>query len=419
METYTATIEFDRYEEIREALFNGDLSRAFDKRSFAEGNLRDGVVSISHGATQRARRRVENTQFRLDRLKEYERKLFPEILTELLDKLIHDDGRGDLVEIVAIPSIVLSARRAGVDLDASSLEEVRQLLGYSNVLTRSAMILDAKDPQAVRAEVLEGLVGFERDFVRPSWGRRVEAVERHRRGEIAADDLPRDILTVLLLHRTDPSLGYFEDGQIVREVGNYLMAGATTSASTVTNALDFLFTLAEQEPSVWDRVANDPLYAQRCVHETLRLRPTTPKMKRLAEADTSVAGRAIPKGALVILDAIQANQDVSVFGETAHLFDPERELDESVPRWGLSFGAGAHQCPGRTVAAGLPAPTNFEPDDEHLVGLVAVILQEMVRRGVQRDPEGVALPDPYTDRYTNWNTYAVRFTRARSAALVA
>src|SRR5436309_14083432 len=69
-----AVIEFQTYEEVRAALFNSDLSRSFDKRSFAEGNIRDGVVSISHGATHRARRRLENTQFRPDRLREYERQ---------------------------------------------------------------------------------------------------------------------------------------------------------------------------------------------------------------------------------------------------------------------------------------------------------------------------------------------------------
>ena len=38
------TITFDDYEAIRQALFDPNLSRSFDKRSYAEGNIRDGVV---------------------------------------------------------------------------------------------------------------------------------------------------------------------------------------------------------------------------------------------------------------------------------------------------------------------------------------------------------------------------------------
>ena len=55
---FSATIVLDRYVEIREALFNPNLSRTFDDRSYAEGNIRDGVVSISHGPVHRARRRI-------------------------------------------------------------------------------------------------------------------------------------------------------------------------------------------------------------------------------------------------------------------------------------------------------------------------------------------------------------------------
>ena len=44
---FSAVVTFDRYDEIREALFNTDLSRSFDKRSYHDGNIRDGVVSAS------------------------------------------------------------------------------------------------------------------------------------------------------------------------------------------------------------------------------------------------------------------------------------------------------------------------------------------------------------------------------------
>jgi hypothetical protein len=82
-----------------------------------------------------------------------------------------------------------------------------------------------------------------------------------------------------------------------------------------------------------------------------------------------------------------------------------------VPRWGLSFGAGAHQCPGRLVAGGLPVPSSFEVDSEHLFGLVAQMVQEVVRRGVRPDPDRKAVPDTRTERYTRWAEYPVIFPR--------
>lgn len=402
------TITFDDYEAIRQALFDPNLSRSFDKRSYAEGNIRDGVVSISHGAMQRARRRVENTQFRADRLKLYERDLFPKVLDELLDVLI-DQEHVDVFPVGELVSVVLAARRAGLDYDERSLPQLRTLVRYVDVFSQGAAILDAKDPEAVRALVYETYEEFERDFVRPSRERRLRLLEAERAGDATAEPVPHDILTVLLRHRDDPSLELADDGRVMREVATYLQGGTHTSAQTLTNALDLIF---EQDDAVAivDRLAEDPGFAQRVVHETLRLRPTTPKMKRRAEAETRVAGVTVPKDAVVILDAAAANRDRERFGPDADRFDPDRVLDPAVPRWGLAFGAGPHQCPGRSVAAGFPAPPG-EADEEHLFGLVALMLQAVARRGVRPDPERQPERDTRTERHTRWAHYPVRFER--------
>src|SRR5688500_17454917 len=117
---FAATITFDRYEDIRTALFDPNLSRTFDKRSYEDGNIRSGIVSIQHGAVHRARRRVENTQFRADVLRLYERELFPKVMNDLLDRLI-DSDRVDLFLIGEMLSVVIEARRAGVAYDAAML----------------------------------------------------------------------------------------------------------------------------------------------------------------------------------------------------------------------------------------------------------------------------------------------------------
>ena len=402
LERPVATVTFDTYEAIRQALFDANLSRSFDKRSYAEGNIRDGTVSISHGALQRARRRIENTQFRPDRLRLYERELFPKVLDDLLDVLI-DGPRVDIFPVGELLSVVLAARRAGLDVDPSSLDELRTLVHFVDVFSQGAAILDARDPEAVRQLVYETHRRFERDFVAPAAARRRTLIER-------GEAVPHDILTVLLQHAADPSLE-LDDGRILREVGTYLQGGTHTSAQTLTNALDLVFGLDDGGVATLDRITGDLAFAQRVVLETLRLRPTTPKMKRRAEADTIVAGVPIPADSLVVLDAETANRDGRLFGADAASFNPDRVLDPGVQRWGLAFGAGPHQCPGRSVAGGFPPPGDplQGVDNEHLYGLVALMLQAVARRGVRRDPEARPERDTRTERTTRWHSYPVRF----------
>jgi cytochrome P450 len=405
---FTETIELDRYEDIRAALFDPNLSRSFDKRSYEDGNIRSGIVSIAHGATHRARRRVENTQFRADVLRLYERELFPKVMNDLLDVLI-DGERVDIFPIGEMLSVVLAARRAGIEYDASSLDDLRTLVRHVDAFSQGAAILDATDPEAVRALVRAAYAEFERVFVRPASATRAALIERFRRGEIAEDQLPHDILTVLLLHREDPQIELDDDARIVREVATYLQGGTHTSAQTLVNALDLIFATGDDHARITRRLADDTLFAQRVVQETLRLRPTTPRMKRRAEADTEIAGRRVPKDSLVVLDIVAANRDPRLFGTDPDRFDPDRTIDASVQRWGLSFGGGPHQCPGRAVGGGFPVPADFHADDDHVFGLVALELQAVARRGVRPDPSGTPERDLRTARFTRWLHYPVRF----------
>ena len=225
-----------------------------------------------------------------------------------------------------------------------------------DIFSQGAAILDSKDPDTVRARVYEAYERFERDYVGPAWAQRAGLLDAHARGEIADDDVPHDILTALLRHRADPSLELGDERRIVREVATYLQGGTHTNGQVVVNATDLLFEALPEQPGILDRLAEDRLFAQRVVHETLRLRPTTPKIRRRTVADTTIAGRPIPANALVVLDVVAGNQDPALFGAQPERFDPDRTVAPDVPRWGHSFGAGAHICPGRTVGGGFPVP---------------------------------------------------------------
>jgi cytochrome P450 len=399
--------EFDTYDDVRHGFFDPDLSRTFDRRPFEAGNVRHGVVSTAHGELHRARRRLENRQFRAEALRSDEVELAPRVIDEWLDTLL-DREAVDLSRVAHLLNAAVSARRFGIDLDRPSLEELTLLDAELDGLAQMSGIIDSKDPERTREIARTALADFERDFVRAARERRAGLIAQ-RGTEI--EQPPDDLLTMLLLHRHDPGLELDDDGLIVRELATYFVGGTSTTAPTLVNATDFLFLSADRDPSVRSRIVDDLAFAQRFVHETLRLRPLTPKPKRYAEADTSVGGRAIPRGSVVVLDIARANVDPRVFGPTANDFDPDREVPHGVFRWGLSFGAGAHQCPGRSLAGGFPLSGDRTITDDHLFGLIAVMFREIVRRGVRRDPERAperdTRRDTPTERFSRWLSYPV------------
>ena len=313
-------------------------------------------------------------------------------------------GEADLFSLGEQLAVILAARRAGFDLDADDPAAVAQLVAFVDEFSQASAIVDAKNPDAIRAAVRKAHVGFHEHFGEPSIRRREAALAALDNGEISEEDLPHDILTSLLRHRDDPALGLLSDDVIVREAGTYLQGGTHTSSQTMINAIDLL--LDAQNDDYWHRVKTDLAFAQRVMHETLRLRPTTPKAKRRAEEATEVGGIAIPQGALVVLDLHTANRDPALFGAAADGFDPDRELPSRNPQWGLSFGAGPHICPGRKVAGGLPQTSpHGELGHEHLFGLVATMIQRVAQHDPARHPTKPQAKDDRTERFTRWRTY--------------
>ena len=403
------TIEFSSYAQIREALYNEHLSRSFDKRSYVEGNHRAGILSILHAQEHKLRRRLENPLFNRENLVAYERELFPAVLDRVVPQLV-EVGERDLFRIGMQLSVVLSARRAGID-HPETVADLRRLADYVETFSQGTAILDiVGDPEAVRERVRVALADLDERYVSASRARRKEILSAVEAGKQSPSDAPNDVLTRLLQHSDDEEYG-FDDGVILRETATYLQAGTHTSAQTLVNSYDLLFEYFERHPQARARLSTDVRYAQRCVHEVLRLRPTTPRIKRLAEEDTEISGRAVARGSTVVLDVRRANLDPSLFGADPERFDPDRVVDEEVARWGLSFGAGAHICIGRTVAGGFPLTTDgaVRSERNHLCGLVALMLQHLTRAGITPDPAGRHDLDDRTDRGTRWRRYDICF----------
>lgn len=405
------TMTITGYANVRAAMANNDLSRSIDFERFEKGNIKEDTLSVLHGDEHRHRRRVENRLFRREMFESYERELFPDIVEHTLDHFVNFDD-ADVMEIGGLFTVVLAARTAGVDFDRDSLADRQRLRGLLHEFALgSAADTAFGDIDEIKAEMREALAALRREYLDASWARRAELVRRVEAGEIGEEELPFDALTTLLRHRDELDM---DDDLVARETTLFFTAGAHTSTQTITNTIHHSFEWAKEHPEDWERLKDDLGFVQRCVHEALRFRPTNPVIQRRALTDTTVGDIAIPEGAILTLDTISANHDPEAFGPDAAQYNPYRTLPEGVSSWGLSFGHGMHLCIGRSLAVGLPQPPDGQLRDDHLMGLVPIAVQALVRHGVAPHPSLQPQADTKTRRWTRWASYPVVFDTDRA-----
>jgi cytochrome P450 len=388
------------YEDARDAFRQKHLRQAL----YDDGEvvMADVLVNL-HGDEHRARRRLENRLFRRDTNARYELELFPPIVEATLAPH-RDAGRAELVSLSHQMMMNLAASTAGVDRPLGTPEETLHLYSYMMRFIEGATLAHyTGDRDAKRAEVAAALAAFDEEFLRPSVRRRRELLDAAAAGDVAEDDLPRDVLTVLLRNLDDLQL---PPEVVLRETCFYLLAGAHTSATAFVRTLDAVFRMDREAPDDAARARTDVGFLQRCVHETIRLQPSSPVAMRWALEDLELRdGRRVAPGDKVVVDLMAANRDPEVFGPDADRFDPHRTPAAGAAPWGLSFGLGMHACIGQELAAGLdPAVTGAGED--HLHGLVPVAVRAVLAAGARPDPDDPARLDPESAR-GYWASYPV------------
>jgi cytochrome P450 len=391
------------FDEARDAYRQKELRQAL----YDEGEIIMGDVLVNlHGDEHRARRRLENRLFRRDTFAVYERDLFPAVVEDTL-KPHAAAGRSELVELSHEMMMNLAALTAGVDRPLRTQEESLDLYRYLMKFIEGATLAHStRDKTQVSAEVLAALEEFDAEFLTPSVERRRALLAAVERGEQAEEDLPRDVLTVLLRNEDDLHLPY---DMLRREVAFFLLAGAHTSATAYTRSIDRIFHWVAAHPEDEAVLRSDPLFVQRCVHETIRLNPSSPVGMRWALADVTLrSGVTVPAGGKLVIDLMAVNRDPATFGDDAGEFNPRRPLPDGVAPYGLSFGSGMHACIGQDMAGGLVPGTS---SGEHLVGLVAVAVQATIDHGVAPDPDEPPRMDTATKR-PYWGRYPVLFKRS-------
>lgn len=402
-----ATITLNRIPDALAALRNEKLAQSL----YDEGKvIMDGTLLTLHGDEHRARRMLEFRVFRRSFFRYYETEVFPRALEELIEPTVAQ-GRCDLVDFGFRITMNLTADFAGVDRPERSPRETEALLALVKTFSEGATLVHStRDRDEVRTEVRDALADFEQRFLKPSIARRMALIEQFARGEIEETALPRDVLTVLL--RNEDKLELPPD-LLCREIAFYLQAGSHSTANSMTHAMHDIFEWIKQHPEDRARMMNDPLFLQRCVHESLRLHPASPVSwrKPLCPMHLGTGEAATPDDRIEI-DLWTANRQKDVFGEDSDSFNPHRSVAQGNEPFGLTFGTGVHTCLGRDLDGGIVPKGAVDPA-KHQYGIIALLAKAMLSAGATPDPKDPPTLAEHTAR-PNWGRYPVVFTSTPS-----
>ncbi len=388
------------YADVREGLRQRDLKQALYD---AGAVVMAGSLITLHGDEHKLRRRVENRLFRRGTFRWWELNLVPGTIEHSFASPLAA-GRADLARLGRRTIMYLTGMVAGID--PPQTEEASDALEhFAHVFSTGATVVHStRDRGEVNAEVEEAMRQFDSIFLEPSLQRRRALLDELAAGRIDEPDLPRDVLMAVVRHQDELGI----DRDVIRhEVAFYLQAGSHSTANLFTHAAHQVF-LGLADADFAARVS-DPLFLQRCVHETLRLHPASPVAWRRAMADIELkSGRILPEGSLVEFDLTAANTDESVWGPDAGVFDPDRLLPEGAAPWGHSFGGGTHACIGMELDGGVPPSAEHGDDHEPVFGTVTLMLEVLLRNDARPDPEDPPVLDPTSQR-DNFARYPVVF----------
>ena len=389
---------FNNYNDAVNALRIKDLKQSL----YDDGEvIMDQVLVCLHGEEHKKRRKLENKIFTREVFKYYENEVFPRTINETLEPYI-ESGKMDLVDYGFRVLLNLTADFSGVDRPEKTKKETEILLGLLKIFASGATLHHStRDHEEVKNEVRNALKSFDEQFLKPSIKRRKNLIKKQ-----AYEDLPSDILTVLLMNEDDLNLPY---DVLQREIAFYLLAGAQTSIHSLVHVFHEIHDWIKNNPEKEVKLKDDPIFVQKCFLESTRLHPSSPIALRKPVCPVKLPDdKEANLGDSIVIDLYNSNRDKKVFGEDADKFNPYREPPSGQNLYGLSFGLGMHSCIGRNLAAGVNSKPDTDPNNHHY-GTVTMILRELISRDAIPDPNDKPKMDDKTKR-PNWGYYPIIFS---------
>jgi cytochrome P450 len=391
--SFSGCVQALRQPDLRQSLYD------------AAALMMERAVVNLHGQEHRARRGAEAVMFRKDIFLDYEKNVLPQTMEETFAPFLAA-GEGDLVDLGYRVMVNLTVDFTGIDRPERSVEETDELLRLLRDFSLAPALGQSRpeDVEPKKQRIAAAMAEFDARFLQPSIARRQALIERWQAGEIAKEDLPRDVLTALLLNQDQLQL---TDREYIQEGIFFVLAGAHTTIHSLGHAVHELLEWLDAHPEDRQRLRDDPFFIQQCVHESVRLYPSSPVAKRRAPCPVHLDETGtLDTGEEVVIDLRKANHDKEKFGEDAESFNPHRVVKGTF-RYGLSMGDGMHACIGRHLAIGVDPKPGADPET-HQYGVVPLIVRGLLERGVQRDPSRPAEKDETVTRIT-WAEYPVLF----------
>ena len=392
-----------KYDEAFQAFCNRDLIQSMYSECKV---LMEKVLLTLHGKEHTTRRGMELKLFRRNYVRYYLQEVYPKTLNTILVPHV-ERGKADLIEFAYRVNMHLSCDFAGIDHDYSDRQQTNELMGIIRKCGEGATLFHSvRDKDKVRAEVKTAIDALDQNYLQASIARRKALLAEFEQGEIAEEDLPRDILMILLQNQKSSGMS---DELLRRETAFFLQAGPHSTANASVHSFHEITQWCKNNPEDRQRIQQDPIFLQRCVHESLRLHPASPAAWRSVGCPMSMDKKPLTEGDSVMIDMHQANRDEDIFGEDAHLFNPHRTIKDRYPPYGLTFGVGVHTCFGLHLAGGLLPKGKVDPV-EHQYGIVTSLLRGLFEAGASPDPDAPPQADDGTDR-ANWSNYPIVFNK--------
>lgn len=350
--------------------------------------LPDTLINMTGEPHQRKRKATLNL-FTREFFRDYENRVFPATLRDVLQPVV-EAGRGDMVSFGFHAVVSLVSDATGLDRERTT-EETERIIAIVHDLANASVIdqLLTGSKDEARAKIRAGIERFDADFYTPAAERRKEMLAR-------GEELPRDIISTLIQEYPDDELSH---DQMVKDAAFFLLAGVATQANTLNNASMELLTWLQRRPNDRRLLIDNPIVMQKFIWETLRLYPPQKRVMRKAASTVQLAtGHEATSGDFVQVDVVEANRDEGIFGADAAEFNPYREIIGRTQLTGISFGIGLHSCAGRILAAGVPLTPENVNSDEAEFGIVHMIMRELIRHGMDFDPDNAPTIDESTIR---------------------
>lgn len=337
----------------------------------------DGALIYLQGPEHRARRKLLNQLVRPDSLTFIREELIlPEVDRLLRLRLEQPDAGGqfglDLVDFCERVFLRFTAKLIGlVNVDSDeAIERLRSCAGPLAAGTSSNFLDD-------RTHINEIALDAKRRYVEQFYNPSRDAY-RAMMGEVAAgrmsdDDVPASLMKFIVT-AADPK--YVDEQKAIVETTMMFAASVGTSTQGVVHTVDFLHAWFAEHPEDLES-RTDSRFLLDALAETIRLRaPFSPYVCRVSGEDQAVGERVVHKDQEIHVHYVHANRSQEVFGDDAHFFNPRRAAPSNgMPRYGVGFGAGTHQCYGLRVVLG----------NEGLGGSHVHMLRALMAAGVRPD----------------------------------